>query len=138
MPPPVSAIQILFAGMIGKATIGAATLDVCPIDVTPSPGFPRFVRLHHRMIGLMEMGGRVLPLGRIAAADVTAGQAHTQLHPRHTFFQAFLAAIGSGRNVLYRIQMRTIDGHCVPSFLIATVHLDLTATRLPLRKVLCV
>ena len=46
------------------------------IDIAPSPFFARFGGAHERMIGLTEVFRGVLVFGRIAAANVTALQAH--------------------------------------------------------------
>jgi hypothetical protein len=45
------------------------------IHVTPAPVFPRLKRFHDGMLGVMEMLGRMLILGGIAAADMAAFQA---------------------------------------------------------------
>ena len=44
------------------------------------------------MLGLVEVRGRVLADGRVAAADVPAGQAQPQVHPAGAVAQALLAA----------------------------------------------
>jgi hypothetical protein len=43
------------------------------------------------MIGLVEVGGRVLVLGAVAAAHVTATQTQAKVHPGIATLQAFLA-----------------------------------------------
>ena len=47
------------------------------IHVTPAPILSRLERSHNRMMGPVEMLGRVLVLRGIAAAHVTARQAHS-------------------------------------------------------------
>src|SRR5260370_33440454 len=62
------------------------------IDKTPAPSFRRIVALDDRMLGGVEMLGRV-PVGRIvAAADVAARAADPQMQPLAATLEAFLAA----------------------------------------------
>jgi hypothetical protein len=63
------------------------------IDVTPGPILLGFERLDKWVTGRVEMLGRVLILGAIATADVTADQTHAQMHPRIPTLQTFLAPI---------------------------------------------
>ena len=51
------------------------------IDVAPHPRFARFNRADERMLGLMEVLGRVLILRRVAAAYMPAFEAKPQMHP---------------------------------------------------------
>src|SRR5215472_8972384 len=51
------------------------------VDEAPAPAFAGLERAHHRMMGVLEVFGGV-PVGRrIAATDVTAGQAEAQVDP---------------------------------------------------------
>src|SRR5579872_2961282 len=69
------------------------------VYITPSPVLPRLKRLHDRMLGLMKVFGRVFVLGRIAAADVTADEALSQVDPPIARLQAFLAALAARLDV---------------------------------------
>jgi hypothetical protein len=48
------------------------------------------------MLGVMEVLGRVLVLGRIAATDVSAFQAQAEMNPGVAHLQTFLAAFATG------------------------------------------
>src|SRR5215210_3478508 len=65
------------------------------------------------MVGGVEMPGGMFVLRRVAAADVTAAAAETQVHPGIPHRQALLAAVGAGSDVLYLINMGAIGGHGV-------------------------
>ena len=69
----------------------------CSCDVAPAPRLAGFVRAHHRMAGRVEMPGRMPVLRAVAAADVAAGEAQAQVHPRVARLQAFRAALACGR-----------------------------------------
>jgi hypothetical protein len=69
------------------------------VYVAPSPILSRFKGLHEGMLSLMKMFGGVLVLGRIAAADVTADEALSQVDPRIAHLQALLAAFAAGLNL---------------------------------------
>src|SRR5689334_12239440 len=59
----------------------------------------------------MEMFCRVLVLGRIAAADVSAAQAQAQVDPSIAHLQALFAAIGVGLYLVNLIQVgATVHG----------------------------
>jgi hypothetical protein len=47
--------------------------------------------------------GRVLVFGAVAASDMTADHAHTQMHPLVAGLQAFLASLRAGGDILYLI-----------------------------------
>ena len=64
------------------------------VDVAPAPGFSRLVGADHRVVGGVEMFGRVLVFRIVAAADVAACQACAQVHPAVAALQAFFAAVG--------------------------------------------
>jgi hypothetical protein len=70
------------------------------IDVTPAPFFTRLERSDDRVVGRMKMFGCVFVLRRIAAADVSAAHAQTQMHPAVTDAQTVLAAFRAGRDLL--------------------------------------
>jgi hypothetical protein len=52
------------------------------VYVAPFPIFSRLKRLYDRMVGGVEVLGRVLVLGIVAAAHVPASEAQAQMHPR--------------------------------------------------------
>ena len=71
--------------------------DVQLVHVTPQPIFARLETLNDRMAGFVEMLGGV-PIRRIVAApDVSARQAKTQVYPLGSDRQTFLAAFRSAR-----------------------------------------
>jgi len=51
--------------------------------------------LHERVVSLAKVFGGVLIFGRITAADMSARQAQTQVHPRIAHLEALLTAVGS-------------------------------------------
>jgi hypothetical protein len=61
------------------------------VDKTPSPVFTGFEATHHGVLRLMKMSCRVAAGGIVAAADVTALQAKTQVNPMTARREAFLA-----------------------------------------------
>jgi len=50
------------------------SIEVQFVGITPAPVFPRLKRLDDRVFDLPIMRARVFVLGRIAAADVSAGK----------------------------------------------------------------
>ena len=69
------------------------------IYIAPSPVFSRLKGLHYRMLGLMEVFGGVFVLRRIAAADVTADQALSQVDPGIAHLEALLTAFAAWLNL---------------------------------------
>jgi hypothetical protein len=63
------------------------------IHVAPFPILSRLRRTHDGVLRRMEMLRGVLVLRRIAAAHVSAPQAHAQMNPRVVHLQAFFAAL---------------------------------------------
>ena len=59
------------------------------------------------MVGGVEMFGGVLILGGVTATDMSTNEALAQMYPGVTGFQAFLASVCTGRNLLYLIEMAT-------------------------------
>src|SRR6185437_17011622 len=59
------------------------------------------------MLGAVEMLGGVLVLGGVAAADMAAGPADTQMQPFVAALETLLATFGAGRDLGDRVQMRT-------------------------------
>jgi hypothetical protein len=78
------------------------------VNITPAPVFSRLKGLDDRVVGGMEMPGRVLILGVVTAAHMATGEAEAQMDPGVTDFQAILAAIGAGGDLSYLVEMRTL------------------------------
>lgn len=91
-----------------RAEMGpAADLNIFLIDETPRPIIEHLDRLHHGVLGVAEMCGGMLVIGSVAASDMTARQAQTQVYPFRTDPQALLAAGRTGENRPDPIEMRT-------------------------------
>ena len=65
------------------------------VDVAPFPMLTRLQGCDDRVMGLVEMLRRVLVLRRIAASDVTAGEAESKMDPGITCLQALLAPLAA-------------------------------------------
>ncbi|GCE02691.1 hypothetical protein KDAU_00200 [Dictyobacter aurantiacus] len=63
------------------------------------------------MIGLVEMPGRMPVLRGIAASDMAADKAETQVNPAIARLEAILASTARWRHILHLIQMRTTFSH---------------------------
>src|SRR6266536_5773080 len=68
------------------------------VEVAPAPGLARLDAAHDRMGEVGEVLRRVIADRRVAAADVSAGEAQPQVHPGRAVAQAFLAALPRPRN----------------------------------------
>jgi hypothetical protein len=68
----------------------SSSLQVSLIDVAPLPTSAR-VCLHNRMLCLIEVPRCMFPRRRIAAANVSALEAHAQLRPLRSFLKALFA-----------------------------------------------
>jgi hypothetical protein len=66
------------------------------IYIAPHPGFPGFDGADERVLGLMEVLGGVLVLGRIAAANVAADQAKTKMYPGISHLHALFTDVIRG------------------------------------------
>ena len=62
------------------------------IGIAIPPILPRLERANYRMLRRVVVLGGVLVLGRIAAADMSAGETQTQMHPCVAHLEALLAA----------------------------------------------
>jgi hypothetical protein len=62
------------------------------VHVAPVPVFPGLGRANERMGALLEVRRRVPVRGVVAAAHLSAAQAHPEVHPRAPDLQALLAA----------------------------------------------
>src|SRR5229473_594570 len=69
------------------------------IDIAPAPAFRRIVALDDRMLGGVEVLGRVLVGGIVAAADMTAAAADPQMQPLAAALEAFLATKRARRDI---------------------------------------
>jgi hypothetical protein len=68
------------------------------VGITISPVFALFERPDDRMRRVVEVLGRMFVGRAVAAADVPAGHAHTQVDPVSADLQAIFAAIGTRRH----------------------------------------
>jgi hypothetical protein len=80
-------------GLNGAPSCGdlAVIADNLRIDVAPHPVFTRLSRVNEGMMRGMEVFGRVLVLGRVAATDVSASEALPQVDPLIAGLDAILA-----------------------------------------------
>jgi hypothetical protein len=81
------------------------------INVTPHPIFTSLIGFDERMANVLEVLGGMFVLGRIAAADVSATQAETQVNPRVVGFHAVFAHMLVGVRDFNSIQVRTFNSH---------------------------
>jgi len=81
------------------------------VDVTPAPVLIWLEGLHDRVVGRVEMFGGMRILRLVAAADMPAFKADSQVYPGVTDFQAFLAAIRTGCDLSYLIKVTTLLCH---------------------------
>ena len=63
------------------------------------------------MVGGVEMPSGVLVLRRVAAANMAARQAETQMHPAISGFQTVLTSIGARCDLSYLMKMCTCLFH---------------------------
>ena len=70
-----------------------ASIDIHIVDIAPAPFFAALRRLNDGMLCLGEVSPRVAIFGRIAAADMTAFQAHAQMHPGIAGLEAILTSL---------------------------------------------
>jgi hypothetical protein len=91
-------------------------LDKKVVHIAPAPVFPRLVTLDYRVIARVKVLRCVLALGLVAAADVSTGKAHPEMHPARSHFQALLAPVRRpGIDVLNLVEMRALyTGHFLP------------------------
>jgi hypothetical protein len=84
------------------------------VHVTPHPTFAGLDGAHQRVGCAMKMFGGVLVLGGIAAADIAAFQAESQMYPGVAELDALLANVDLGMSDLDLIEMCAIFGHKAP------------------------
>src|SRR5829696_6190697 len=88
--------------------VGRSRLDQHVVHVAVAPVFSWLEGADDRMSRVVEVLGRVLVLGLVAATYVPANQALTQMNPPVPVPEALLAALGGGEHTFpYLICMRT-------------------------------
>src|SRR6266567_7666994 len=73
-------------------------LEIDLVDVAPDPVLALFEGLDDRVIGGLEVLGRVAVGRLVAAAYVSAGATEAQVDPATAGFEALLATVGAGRH----------------------------------------
>lgn len=68
------------------------------VDVAEAPGLARLGGNHDGMLGVLEVPGRMLVRGGVAAAAMAAGQAGAEVDPVAADLEALFAAVGVGRD----------------------------------------
>jgi hypothetical protein len=87
-----------------------AGLDL--VYVTPDPGLAGFNGAHHRMLGVVEVLGRMFVLGRVATGGMPADEAHAQVNPGVAGFYTIFADMFIGFSYFDLIEMGTfLWGH---------------------------
>jgi hypothetical protein len=86
-----------------------ARLDL--VHVTPDPAFSRLDGANQRMLRFVEMLGRMLILGRVATANVPAGEAKTEVDPRVARFGTVLTHMFIGFSDFDLIKVGAIFWH---------------------------
>lgn len=81
------------------------------VDIAPAPVLPRLKGLDNRMIGRVEMPGRVLILRVVTAAHMSTGETEAQVDPGVTGFQTLLAAVCTRGDLSYLVKMCTVLCH---------------------------
>jgi hypothetical protein len=81
------------------------------VHVAPAPILAGLDGLHDGVLGAVKMLGGMLILGGIAAPNVAAGKAHSQMDPRISALQTFFAAVGIGFYMIDLIEVRTDFRH---------------------------
>jgi hypothetical protein len=81
------------------------------IHIAPGPALSRLDGANQRMRYLAKMPGSMLVLRRITAADMTAGEAETQMDPSVPGLYAVLTNVCMGAGDLDLIEMRTLRLH---------------------------
>ena len=82
-----------------------AQLALDLVDVAPGPTLARLDGADDGVLAAMEVLGRVLVLGRVAAAHVTTNLAEAQMHPRVAHLQALFASLAVRAWVLYLVKV---------------------------------
>src|SRR5712671_4840237 len=74
------------------------SIEVQFVSVAPAPVLARLKRLDDRVFGVAVVRARVPVLGRVAAADMSAGKTQTQMNPAVSHFETLFAALSAGGN----------------------------------------
>ena len=86
-PQPTGRVEAAPVGQLSRSDVGI-------VDIAPAPVLARLERLDDRVPGGVGVSASVPERRRVAAADLSAGQAQPQMHPRGAQAQAFRAALG--------------------------------------------
>src|SRR5689334_6513512 len=89
------------------------SLQIYLVHVAPAPVFARLERLDDGMAGRVEVFGGVPILRVVAAADMAADQALTQVDPGVAHLQALLATVATRRHVANLIQVSAMRNHAI-------------------------
>jgi hypothetical protein len=81
------------------------------IHEAPAPAICRIESLHHWMARCMEVLGRMSVRGGIAAANVPAHAAQSEVNPAAARLQTFFATVRGRRHFAELIQMSALAGH---------------------------
>jgi len=73
--------------------------------------FAGFDGAHDGVLGLVEVFGSVLVFGGVAAADVSAEEAHAEMDPAVSGLEALFAAFGVWVDVLDLFEVSTLCRH---------------------------
>ncbi len=84
------------------------------VDVTPAPIFALLKTPDHGMIRGLEVRSRVLVGRRVAAADVAAGKAQSEMNPARPHFETILTAIRRWLHLSDLIEVRAFNRHETP------------------------
>src|SRR5262245_33035664 len=79
------------------------------VQVAPPPALARLERTHERVLGGPEVRGRVSAPGRVAAADVSAGEAHAEVNPALAEVETLLAPLRSRSGIQHQLEVGAAD-----------------------------
>jgi hypothetical protein len=81
------------------------------VHITPHPGFAGLNGTDQGVLRLVEMLRSMLVLRRIATSNVSTNEAHAQMNPRVSHFDAFLANVSPGCSELDLVEVATFFRH---------------------------
>jgi hypothetical protein len=84
------------------------------VYIAPDPGLPGLDGTDERVLRLVKMFGGVFILLRVAAADMSADQAHSQMDPRVAHLHAILTLVRLGLTKFDLIKVSTFFRHWFP------------------------
>jgi hypothetical protein len=108
-------------GHVYSCSTVSVRLEFDLVNVTPAPILAGFEGLDDGVVAGMEVLGRVFIPGRVAAADVSAGQAESKVYPGVPRFKAVFAATRAGADIVNLTKVFTLR-HC--SFSSRLTHYD--------------